>query len=187
MNGLTRESESLASKQSVTMYWMTRATSIQIRGDTQVLNETIIMTVDKDSSNARSEFDQAIDIIERSGGHYTLLKEHTDAWANIWNQGRVEVDDDRLGKVVNFAQFYLLGNLPPIDPWRPTAHNEIFFGTARGSLAKGDIGKNYQVSRLSLVPLKLKRHIYHFAKWKINPLNSRELFFLHFLNVLFIQ
>ena len=53
-----------------------------------------VMSVDRVESPARSEFDRALIIMSQpppAQGHYQLFREHKEAWAQVWSQGRVEV------------------------------------------------------------------------------------------------
>ena len=75
-----------------------------------------------------------------------MLKEHTDTWAAIWDQGALEVDSNEkiISKAVAFSQYYLLTSLSPILPANPPPRTEVLYGAGRGSLGKGSLGKNYQ-------------------------------------------
>ena len=70
-----------------------------------------------------------------------LVELHTLAWANLWDSGRLEVTGEaELERVVLASQYYLLSSLPS-----PESETE-FCGLSPGSLAYGDLGKDYQVT-----------------------------------------
>ena len=72
----------------------------------------------------------------------------TGAWADLWESGRLEVTGDaELERVVLASQYYLLSSLPS-----PGSEAE-FCGLSPGSLAYGDLGKDYQVTNNFLLPL----------------------------------
>ena len=50
----------------------------------------------------------------------------------------------QVSKITRFAQFYLLSSLPALMPKQGAQHDEIFMGVGRGSLAKGDEGRDYR-------------------------------------------
>ena len=70
-----------------------------------------------------------------------LVELHTLAWADLWDSGRLEVTGEaELERVVLASQYYLLSSLPS-----PESEAE-FCGLSPGSLAYGDLGKDYQVT-----------------------------------------
>ena len=72
-----------------------------------------------------------------------LVELHTRAWADLWDSGRLEVaGDPELERVVLASQYYLLSSLP-----NPGSVAE-FCGLSPGSLAYGDLGRDYQVHHL---------------------------------------
>ena len=78
-------------------------------------------------------------------GHDYLFQLHRATWRNISDMGRVEVSGDlNVAKLVNLAQFYLLSNFPPLYPYQNIPYQDSFYGVGRTSLARGDLGKDYQ-------------------------------------------
>ena len=141
---MTRSTEQGAPR-TVHVFWMDALKEIAIQGNDDG-NYTAIMSVDTQEANARSEFDEAIKLIESgNNGHYRLFAEHKNAWANTWAKGRVELEGDlQLSKITTFSQYYLYSNLPAIDPYLPPPHSHYYYGMARCSLAKGERGRDYQ-------------------------------------------
>lgn len=77
-----------------------------------------------------------------------LVELHTRAWAELWDSGRLEVTGEaELERVVLASQYYLLSSLPS-----PGSEAE-FCGLSPGSLAYGDLGKDYQVTNNFPSPL----------------------------------
>lgn len=148
VKGTTKSSEAGSSTQSVFMFYMEPVMQISLTGSTWEKNETMVLSVDKSESNARSELDMSQNIIGQQPekkGHYQLFMEHVEAWRKTWSRGSVQVyGDTQLAKVAQFAQFYLLSSLPAEDPHLPPQYSEVFYGCGRTSLAKGGAGKDYQ-------------------------------------------
>ena len=70
---------------------------------------------------------------------------HVDSMLNISRMGRVEVQGDILiAKLVNFAQYYLMSNFAPLYPYQNMQYSEPIYGIGRTTLARGDLGKDYQ-------------------------------------------
>ena len=72
-----------------------------------------------------------------------LFNEHKEAWKKVWDRGSIEISGPlNVAKVVTFSQYYILSSLP--NP-RSEAfdYNEIYYGGARNSLAKGGKGQDY--------------------------------------------
>ena len=50
-------------------------------------------------------------------GPHGLFQEHVDAWAEAWDQGKVEVKgESAVQKAVEFSQYYLMTAMSPIVP-----------------------------------------------------------------------
>ena len=146
MSGTTRVAEQGEATETINVFWHDRLSEISLRGGVEEVNETIIMSVDRQESLAQSDFDNAVRVTETGQqGHYTLLREHIEAWHNIWDRGRVEVEGNiLLSKVTRFAQYYLLSSLPPLMAAQPPQHSEYFYGMGRTSLAKGSDSRDFQ-------------------------------------------
>ena len=104
---------------------------------------TSIMAIDRLAASARSEFDECLRLLEQ--GPEKLFEKHAQAWEKVWAEGNVQVEGDlQLAKITNFAQYYILSSLPTLVAHQPPAYEEFFYGIARDSLAKGELGKDYQ-------------------------------------------
>ena len=138
-----------ASSQTVSIFYTQPLREISLSGSQWEVNQTMIMAVDRQEANARADFESAQGIIQQKPehrGHYQLFSEHVDAWRRTWSRGRVEVQgtDAQLAKVTNFAQYYILSALPAEFPQLPPQFSEVYYGCSRSSLAKGDLGHDYQ-------------------------------------------
>lgn len=149
VKGETKSFEKGGSKQVVNIFYMTPLTQISISGSNREANYTMIMAIDKQEANARSEFDAAQQIIQAAPpakGNYDLFMQHVTEWRKTWATGRVEIQgaDAQLTKAVRFAQFYILNSLPAENPALPPVFSEVFYGCGRTSIGKGSLNKDYQ-------------------------------------------
>lgn len=128
----------------VHIFWMEVISQMAIRGVGGVPPMTLIMAVDWNEGDARSEFQQAVGIVNTQGTDI-LLREHKATWDRVWNEGRVEVVGNQyVSKIANFAQYYLLSSMPALFPAQGLQHDQIYHGVGRSSLGKGALGQDYQ-------------------------------------------
>ena len=99
--------------------------------------EQVLLTIVSDSKDGLlAQLDTALSLSITE-----LVELHTEAWADLWDSGRLEVTGDaELERVVLASQYYLLSSLPS-----PGSEAE-FCGLSPGSLAYGDLGQDYQVT-----------------------------------------
>ena len=70
----------------------------------------------------------------------------SEAWRDTWSRGRVEVEGDLIvSKIAAFAQYNLLSNFPPRDPYQDPPKSEHMFGVGRGSLGRGGADNDARV------------------------------------------
>ncbi|ELU02128.1 hypothetical protein CAPTEDRAFT_222476 [Capitella teleta] len=121
----------------VSIFWSDPVTQYAIRGTQKEYRDTMVMSIDRHEGNARSEFDEAMLIINTKGADH-LLKMHKDAWDATWDEGRVEImGNQQINKISNFAQYYLLSAMPAMDPKTGDQNDHIHTGTSRTGLAWG--------------------------------------------------
>jgi trehalose/maltose hydrolase-like predicted phosphorylase len=142
---MTKFAEEGASEQPVHVFSVDPVNQLAIQGAGDG-SYIAIMSVDRQESSARTEFDECLRIIESSlDGNNRLFRMHTDAWAKVWEEGSVEMEGDtQIAKITTFSQYYLLASLPTITANQPPPHQEFVYGISRGSLAKGRKGNDYQ-------------------------------------------
>ncbi|KAK6180853.1 hypothetical protein SNE40_008830 [Patella caerulea] len=85
------------------------------------------------SSESITYYDKGMELMVNR----TLLSTHVDAWMDVWNKGRIDVEgNDDLARTNYASLYYLLSSLP----LQRDQHNWPFWGLAPCGLAHGDIG-----------------------------------------------
>ncbi|XP_077992790.1 protein-glucosylgalactosylhydroxylysine glucosidase-like [Glandiceps talaboti] len=100
-----------------------------------------ITSIDQNDNVAQSDFDDAILSIEADEGD-ELLALHVQKWKDTWNNGRIEVDDVQLGKLIYGSFYYILSSLPTVEETNNPKNQ--FFGLSPGGLANGAYLRDYQ-------------------------------------------
>ena len=106
----------------------------------------MVQAVDIMESDAKYDFDSAINIIHGEGGGIEKLFElHKEAWEKTWAKGKIEIDGElHLQKTTLFSQYYLLASMPPMFAAKPPSFNTVFTSIARNSLGRGSKNKDYR-------------------------------------------
>lgn len=101
---------------------------------------TFVLSLDTNEEPAKSEMEIAMKMI-KEGKDLDLFLNHTLAFENIWQFGRIEVDDLELQRLIYSSHYYLLSSLPSIQ------HNgqlNQFYGLSPCSLSRGSRGTSFQ-------------------------------------------
>uniref|UniRef100_A0ABM0GNJ9 Acid trehalase-like protein 1-like n=1 Tax=Saccoglossus kowalevskii TaxID=10224 RepID=A0ABM0GNJ9_SACKO len=117
--------------------------------DTYTVWKTYLVAVDTDDDVARKDFVDAEDLLRGADihGHETFFNNHTEAWKEIWNKGRIEVDDEMIGIAATSSLYYLMSSLPVLG--ETNSPKGQFYGVSPCGLAHGAAGENLQGHVLS--------------------------------------
>ncbi|XP_067687127.1 protein-glucosylgalactosylhydroxylysine glucosidase-like [Haliotis asinina] len=129
----------------VFLYWTRIPDVITLDAGTKSNKWTYFTSMDANEQRAKTAFQSAalrlFEASERNDPDI-LLNSHLSAWADKWNQGRVDVSgNDVLSRLIHSSLYYILSSLPSTDPNQP---NEQFYGLSPGGLANGANGTDYQ-------------------------------------------
>ena len=72
---------------------------------------------------------------------------HVQAWKELWDGGRVELEGSNTNQLIKatwFAQAYIYNSLPAENPTLPPPFSDIYYVCGRGSIGKGERGRDYQ-------------------------------------------
>ena len=132
------------SKTSVCYAWTVPETMVISQNDISPQEQVLLTIVSDTRDGLLAQLDMALSLSITE-----IVELHTGAWAAIWEAGRLEVTAEvsqELEKVVLASQYYLLSSLPSLGS------RAEFCGLSPGSLAYGDLGKDYQVTDLFASP-----------------------------------
>lgn len=99
-----------------------------------------IASIDINENTVANEMNIALNLI-KSNQSEALYVKHTQSFSNIWNYGRIVVDNFELQQTIIAATYYIICSLPSLDHYG--ALNQ-FFGLSPGSLSRGSLQKDYQ-------------------------------------------
>lgn len=148
LTGRAREGEDGGQGRTVSIYYQQPISEISISGSQKRANYTFIMAVDTIEANARAEFDRAqIELLSGDNSNYNFFMSHVQAWKELWDGGRVELEGSNTNQLIKatwFAQAYIYNSLPAENPALPPPFSDIYYVCGRGSIGKGEHGKDYQ-------------------------------------------
>ena len=124
----------------VYIYFTPFLNSITLRAQDEQVIETFVTSIDMFDPPAKLEFDIAMTLI-KSGNAETLYKEHVEKFSNIWNNGRIELDNLELQTNIYSSYYYLYSSLPAMEHYGKLNQ---FYGLSPGSLSRGDYLSDYQ-------------------------------------------
>ena len=122
------------------VYYTDIPNEFQLQENENEMLWTNIFSLDMDQDKAESDFDMGIQSIVTNSTEDFLVN-HTDAWKEIWDRGRIEIDGFlHLQKVLYGSFYYIYSNLPASLP-----NNEPnqFYGLSPGGLPNGRNGSDY--------------------------------------------
>ena len=122
------------------MYYTPIEQNLVLTSNKQKLVKTYVSSIDINDEPAKTEMEIAMKMI-KDGYELELYANHTRAFKNIWNYGRIEVDDVELQRRILGSYYYLLSSVPSIEH-----HGKLnqFYGLSPGSLSRGSRLIDYQ-------------------------------------------
>ncbi|XP_006816889.1 protein-glucosylgalactosylhydroxylysine glucosidase-like, partial [Saccoglossus kowalevskii] len=142
MNGETKLAETpVSEKATVYVYYNELDNKITLGQTDNGRIHNYVTSIDQKNDVAKKEFDDVMGSINADEGA-ALLQAHIDAWSNTWNQGKIEVDDLNLGKIIYGSFYYILSSLPVLD--EPPQPRNQFYGLSPGGLTRGSYLRDYQ-------------------------------------------
>lgn len=104
------------------------------------VTRAFVSSIDVNESPARNEFLMAMSRI-KAGHADSLYRKHAKSFANLWDLGRIETDNEQIQTVIYSSYYYLLSSLPA-----PVHNGKLnqFYGLSPGSLSRGSYLQDYQ-------------------------------------------
>lgn len=115
-------------------------TDLVIKSGKKRVTHVFVSSIDVKEAPAQKEFKLAMSRIEK-GKASSLYEDHVSHFANLWEMGRIETDNEEIQTVIYSSYYYLLSSLPA-----PVHHGKLnqFYGLSPGSLSRGSYLQDYQ-------------------------------------------
>lgn len=103
---------------------------------------TFFTSYDVSFDGAANDFEKVAALVA-NGDDEAVLSSHTEAWAQVWQDGRIEIGGNvKLAKLMYGCLYYLLSSLPIVQGTNSPVGQ--FYGLSPGGLAYGDYLMDYQ-------------------------------------------
>ncbi len=101
---------------------------------------TFVSSIDINRDTVLAEMNIALKLIS-SNLNDELYVKHARYFSNIWDNGRIEVDNFELQKTIYASSYYLISSLPSLNHY---GNLNQFYGLSPGSLSRGSNLTDYQ-------------------------------------------
>ncbi|XP_070563897.1 LOW QUALITY PROTEIN: protein-glucosylgalactosylhydroxylysine glucosidase-like [Ptychodera flava] len=129
--GSTKEPETNSSEiRRIHIYWTEVPDSLTLENGQDSKTWTFISSISTDRTDALEAYKEGLDLAQQED---QLLNSHTEAWEDLWRDGRIEIAGNRdLGETLYAAMYYIISSTP-------SEKDEInpFIGLSPGGLPRG--------------------------------------------------